>query len=86
MILQQVTLQLPVGMIKLTGLTIEDKYFYHMIATTHAVATSKTIRLFIDIPLTATDRYSELYKVQSLTFFRMGINRYIMPDNRNFLQ
>jgi hypothetical protein len=35
----------------LTGLSIEDMYVYYAIAAVHATATSKSIRLFIDIPL-----------------------------------
>jgi hypothetical protein len=69
-------LQLAVGMTVLTGLTV-----YDTIATVRAVATYKSIRLFIDIPLRAADRYFELYKVHSLPFFRMGINRFIIVEN-----
>jgi hypothetical protein len=58
-ILQQVSLQLPAGLSMLTGLTVEDMYVYYTIATVHAIATSKTISLFVDIPLKATDRYFE---------------------------
>ena len=45
----------------LTGLTVEDMYVYYTFATIHAVATSQSLRLFIDIPLKAADRYFELY-------------------------
>jgi hypothetical protein len=55
-------------------------YVYYTIATVHAVATSRILRLFIDIPLKAADRYFELYQVQSLPFFHEGINRYVMVD------
>ena len=61
-ILQQVSLQLPTGLSMLTGLTVEEMYVYYTISTVHAVATSKSIRLFIDIPLKAVDRYFELYQ------------------------
>jgi hypothetical protein len=56
-VLQQVCLQLPAVLSMLTGLTIEDMYVYYTIGTVHAVATSKSIRLFVDIPLKAADRY-----------------------------
>jgi hypothetical protein len=79
-ILQQVSLQLPVGLTMLTGLTVEDMYVYYTVATVHAVATSKSIRLFIEIPLKAADRYFELYQVQSLFFFHMGVGKFIMID------
>ena len=55
-------------------------YVYYTIATVHAVATSKGIRLFIDIPLRAADRYFVLYQVHSFPFFHMGVNRFIMVD------
>ena len=79
-ILQQVSLQLPTGLSMLTGLTVEEMYVYYTISTVHAVATSKSIRLFIDIPLKAVDRYFELYQVHSLPFFHKGINRFVMID------
>ena len=79
-ILQQVSLQLPAGLSMLTGLTVEDMYVYYAIATVHAVATSESIRLIIDIPLKATDRYFELYQVHSLPFFHKEIGRYVMID------
>ena len=79
-ILQQVSLQLPAGLSMLTGLTIEDMYVYYTIATVHAVATSKSIRLFVDIPLKAADRYFELYQVHSLPFFHKGIGKFVMID------
>jgi len=79
-ILQQVSLQLPVGLSMLTGLTVEDMYVYYAISTVHAVATSESIRLFIDIPLKAADRYFELYQVHSLPFFHKEIGKYIMID------
>ena len=55
-ILQQVRLQLPVRLSMLTGLTVEEMYVYYTVAMVHAVATSTSIRLFIDIPLKAADR------------------------------
>jgi len=79
-ILQQVSLQLPEGLSMLTGLTVQETYVYYTVATVHAVATSKNIRLFVDIPLKATDRYFELYQVHSLPFFRAGIGKFIMID------
>jgi hypothetical protein len=79
-ILQQVSLQLPQGVSMLTGLAEEDMYVYYTIAMVHAVATSKSIRLFIDIPLKAADQYFELYQVHSLPFFHKGINRFVMID------
>ena len=77
-ILQQDSLQLPSGMSMLTGLTGEDMYVYYTIATVRAVATSQSLRLFIDIPLKAADSYFELYQVHSLPIFHEGINRYVM--------
>jgi hypothetical protein len=79
-ILQQVSLQLPAGLSMLTGLTREDMYVYYAIATVHAVATSNNIRLFVEIPLKAADRYFELYQVHSLLFFYESIGRFIMID------
>jgi hypothetical protein len=64
----------------LSGLTAEEMYVYYTIATVYAVATSKSIRLFIDIPLKAADRYFELYQLHSFPFFHMGINKSIMVD------
>jgi len=64
----------------LTGLTVEDMYVYYAVATVHAVATSKNIRLLIDIPLKAADRYFELYQVHSLPFFHEGIGKFVMID------
>jgi len=63
----------------LTGLTVEEMYVY-TVAAVHAVATSKGIRLFIDIPLKAVDRYFELYQVHSLPFFHEGIGKFVMVD------
>ena len=79
-ILQQVSLQLPAGLSMLTGLTIEEMYVYYTIATVHAVATSKSIRLFVEIPLKAADRYFELYQAHSLPFFQKNIGKYVMID------
>ena len=79
-ILQQVSLQLPAGLTMLTGLSVENMYVYYTVATLHAVATSTNIRLLIDIPLKAADRYFELYQVHSLPFFHKGIGKFIMID------
>jgi hypothetical protein len=79
-ILQQVSLQLPAGLSMLTGLTVEEMYMYYTIATVHAVATSKSIRLIIDIPLKAADRYFELYQAHSLPFFHKDIGNFVMID------
>jgi hypothetical protein len=79
-ILQQVSLQLPAGLSMLTGLTVEEMYVYYTVAEVHAVATSRNIRLLIDIPLKASDRYFELYQVHSLPFFRKGIGQFMMMD------
>ena len=79
-ILQQVSLQLPAGLSMLTGLTVQEMYVYYTISAVHAVATSRNIRLFVDIPLKAADRYFELYQVHSLPFFHRGIGRFIMID------
>jgi hypothetical protein len=80
MILQQVSLQLPAGLSMLTGLTVQDMYVYYAIAVVHAVATSQSIRLLVDIPLKANDRYFELYQVHSLPFFHKGIGKFVMID------
>ena len=79
-ILQQVSLQLPTGLFMLTGLTVEEMYVYYTVAAVHAVATSTSIRLLIDIPLKAVDRYFELYKVHPLPFFHKGVGKYLMVD------
>jgi len=66
----------------LTGLTVEDMYEYYTIATVPAVATSTSIRLFVEIPLKAADRYFELYQVHSLPFFYERIEKFVMIDER----
>ena len=77
---KQVSLQLPAGLTMLTGLSVEDMYVYYTVATVHAIATSTSIRLFIDIPLKAVDRYFELYQVHSFPFFHTGVGKFIMID------
>ena len=79
-ILQQVSLQLSARLSMLTGLTAEEIYVYYTVPTVHTVATCKSIRLFIDIPLQAADRYFELYQVHSLPFFHKGIGKLVMID------
>jgi len=79
-ILPQVSMQLPARLSILTGLTVEEMYVYYAVATVHVVATSKSIRLFTDIPLKAADRYFGLYQVHSLPFFHKGINKFVMVD------
>jgi hypothetical protein len=64
----------------LTGMTVQEIYVYYTIATVHAVASSRYIRLFIDVPLKATDRYFELYQVHSLPSFHNGIRKFVMID------
>ena len=64
----------------LTGLTVEEMYVYYTVAMVHAVATSTSIRLFIDIPLKAADRYFELYQVHSLPFFHQGVGQFVIID------
>jgi hypothetical protein len=59
---QKVSLQLPAGLSMLTGLTVQAIYVYYTIAVVHAGASLKSIRLFVDIPLTANDWYFELYR------------------------
>ena len=59
-ILQQVNLQLPAGLSMLTGLSIQEMYVYYTVAVVHAVATYKSIRLFVEIPLKDSDRYFKL--------------------------
>ena len=72
-----VILQLPAGLSMLTGLSVQDMYVYYTVAVVHAVATSKSIRLFIEIPLKASNRYFELYQAHSLPFFHEGINKFV---------
>jgi len=79
-ILQQVRLQLPAGLSKLTGLTVQEMYVYYTIATLHAVTSCKNIRLFIEISLKAVDRFFDLYQVHSLPFYHKGIGKCIMID------
>jgi hypothetical protein len=64
----------------LTGITVGEIYVYYAVATVHAVATSKSIRLFIDIPLKVPDRFFELYQVHSLPFSHKGIGKFVMID------
>jgi hypothetical protein len=79
-LLQQVNLHLPKGTQMLTGLSIEDMYVYYAVAAVHATATSKSTRLFIEIPLRAADRYFTLYQAHSLPFFHEGIKKFIQID------
>jgi hypothetical protein len=79
-ILQQVSLQLPEGMTMLTGITVEEMYVYYAVAVVHAVATTKGIRFFIEIPLKTVDHLFELYQVHPLPFLHTGINRYMIID------
>jgi len=55
-------------------------YVYYAIAVVHAVATPQSIRLFVEIPLKAADRYFELYQVHSLPFYHKGIEKFVMID------
>jgi hypothetical protein len=71
--LLQVNLHLPKGTQILTGFSIEDMYIYYAVAAVHATATSKSIRLSIEIPLRAADRYFTLYQAHSLPFFHEGL-------------
>ena len=64
----------------LTGLSVQEMNVYCTTAVVYAVATSKSIRLFIEIPLKASDRYFELYQVHSLTFFHKGTDKFVMVD------
>jgi hypothetical protein len=57
---------------------VEEMYVYYTLATVHAVASSKSIRLFVDMPLKATDRYLELCQVHSLPFLQKDIGKFIM--------
>jgi hypothetical protein len=79
-ILQQVSLQLTAGLSMLTGLTVEYMYVYYTTATVHAVATSTSIKLFVEIPLKTGDRYFELHQVHSLPFFYERIGKFVMID------
>lgn len=59
---------------------MEEMYVHYTIATVHAVASSRTIRLFVDIPLKAADRYFELYQARSLSFLQRYINTFVLID------
>ena len=72
-ILQQVSLQLPAGLFMLTGSTVEEMYVYYTVAAVHAVATSTSIRLLIDIPLKAVDRYLNYTKCTHCPFSIRGL-------------
>jgi hypothetical protein len=76
-LLQQVNLHLPKGAQMLTGLSIEDMYVYYAVAAVHATDTFKSIRLFIEIPLRAADRYFTLHQAHSLPFFHEGIKKFV---------
>jgi hypothetical protein len=67
-LLQQVNLHLPKGTSMLTGLSIGDMYIYYAVANIHATAISRSIRLFIDIPLRAADRSFYITLGPLLTF------------------
>jgi len=79
-ILQQVSLQLTAGLTMLTWLSVQEMYVYYTQAIVHAVATSKSIRLFVEIPVKASGRYFELYQAHSLPFFHERINKFVMVD------
>jgi hypothetical protein len=51
-------------------------YVHCTVAAVYVVAKSKNIRLFIDIPLVAGDRYFVLCHVQSLTLSHNGVGKY----------
>jgi hypothetical protein len=84
-IFQQVNLQLHAGLSVLVGLTVEKMYVYYAVATVHAVATSRSIRLLIVISLKVVDRYFELYQVHSLPFFHKGIGKFMIDENFTYL-
>jgi hypothetical protein len=79
-LLKQVSLHLPTGTSMLTGLTVEEVYVYYAVTNVHATATSQSIRLFIDIPLKAADRYFELYQAHSLPFFHNDLKKFVRID------
>jgi len=66
----------------LTGLTVEDTCVYYTIATVPAVATSTSIRLFVEIFLKAADRYFELNYIHSFPFLLRRIGKFVMIDER----
>jgi hypothetical protein len=84
-IILQVSLQLPAGLSMLTGLSVQDMYVYYTIAVVHAAVTSKSIRLFIEIPLKASDRYFELCQVHSLPFFFFFIGKFMIDKPFTYL-
>ena len=53
---------------------------YYAVVMVHAVATSKNISIFIDIPLKAAGQYFELYQVHSLHFSHKGIGKFVLID------
>jgi hypothetical protein len=55
-------------------------YVYYAVAAVHATATSKSIRLFIEIPLRAADRYFTLYQAHSLPIFHEGIKKFVQIE------
>jgi hypothetical protein len=72
-LLQQINLHLPKGTSMLTGLSADEMYIYYAVATVHAIATTKSIPLCIDIPLRAAGRTLTLYQTHSLPFSTRGL-------------
>jgi hypothetical protein len=62
----------------LTGLTVEKMSVYYTVCTVHAVVISTSIRLSIEIPLKAADRYFELYQVHPLPFLHKKIGKNVI--------
>ena len=55
----------------ITGTTVEEMYVNYAVRTVKAVATTRSIRLFIEINLKTVVHLFELYQVHPLTFFML---------------
>ena len=52
-------------------------YVYYQIANVHAVAIKNTIKLIVDIPLKAKNRYLELYNVKQLPYYDKRLQNFV---------
>lgn len=53
----------------LTNLKLDQMYIYYSVATVHAASIGNKIRLFVNIPIKATNRYFNLYQTKPLPTF-----------------
>jgi hypothetical protein len=81
-LLKDVSLHLPTGASMLTGLSVVEMHIYYAVASVHDTATSRSIRLFINTPLKAADRYFELYQAHPLLFFHPELGKFIEVDEQ----